>query len=69
MINNYDFNILITSGGFNDINNYVSDSNKELFQRISRGKKVLILANAAPKGTGNLKDGEIIKDKYNYGHS
>ncbi len=59
-----DFNILITSGGFNDINNYVSDSNKELFERISKGKKVLILANAAPEGTGNYVARENVKENF-----
>lgn len=60
----YEFNILITSGGFNDINNYVSDSNRKLFKRISKGKKVLILANAAPKGTGNYIARENVKENF-----
>ena len=63
-IDSEDFNILITSGGFNDINNYVSDSNKELFERISKGKKVLILANAAPEGTGNYIARENVKKNF-----
>lgn len=58
------FNILITSAGFNDINNYVSDNNKELFERISKGKKVLILANAAPEGTGNYVARENVKNNF-----
>ena len=60
----YEFNILITSGGFNDINNYVSYSNRELFERISKGKKVLVLANAAPEGTGNYSARENVKENF-----
>jgi len=63
-IDSDNFNILITSGGFNDINNYISDSNKELFIRISKGKKVLILANAAPEGTGNYIARENVKNNF-----
>ena len=46
-------NIIVTSGGFNIINNYVSEENIEYFKKISFGKKVLIIANAAPIGSGN----------------
>lgn len=46
-------NIYVTSGGFNTINNYVSANNIKLFKEISNNKKVLIVANAAPIGTGN----------------
>ena len=58
------FNILITSSGFNDINNFVSDNNKELFERISKDKNVLILANAAPEGTGNYIARENVRDNF-----
>ena len=57
-------NILITSGGFNTINNYVSDDNIELFKRIANGKKVLIVANAAPEGSGNYVARENVKENF-----
>ena len=57
-------NILITSGGFNTINNYVSDDNIELFKRITNGKKVLIVANAAPEGSGNYVARENVKENF-----
>lgn len=47
-------NILVTSAGFNSINNFVSEENIRKFEEISKGKKVMILANAAPAGTGNF---------------
>ena len=57
-------NIYITSGGFNSINNYVSDENIKLFKEISVGKKVLILANAAPYGSGNYVARENVKENF-----
>ena len=57
-------NIYITSGGFNSINNYVSDENIKLFKEISIGKKVLILANAAPYGSGNYVARENVKENF-----
>ena len=57
-------NILVTSGGFNTVNNYVSDENVELFKKISSGKKVLIIANAAPEGTGNYVARENVKENF-----
>lgn len=57
-------NIIITSGGFNTINNYVSDENIELFKKISTGKKVLIIANAAPEGSGNYVARENVKENF-----
>ena len=57
-------NILVTSGGFNTVNNYVSDENIELFKKISSGKKVLIIANAAPEGTGNYVARENVKENF-----
>lgn len=41
-------NIIVTSGGFNTINNYVSEDNIKLFKELSNNKKIMILANAAP---------------------
>lgn len=58
------FNIVLTSSGFNDINNYVSDEMKELFTTIAKGKKVMILANAAPEGTGNYIARENVKNNF-----
>ncbi len=57
-------NILVTSGGFNSINNYVSDENIELFKTIANGKKVLIIANAAPEGSGNFVARENVKENF-----
>ncbi len=57
-------NIIITSGGFNSVNNYVSKENIELFKEISNGKKVLIIANAAPEGTGNYIARENVKENF-----
>lgn len=57
-------NIIVTSGGFNTVNNYVSDENVELFKKISSGKKVLIIANAAPEGTGNYVARENVKENF-----
>ncbi len=57
-------NILVTSGGFNTVNNYVSDDNKELFKKIANGKKVIIVANAAPEGTGNYIARENVRDNF-----
>ena len=48
-------NIIVTSGGFNTINNYVSEENIKLFKEIAENKRVMIIANAAPEGTGNFK--------------
>jgi peptidase E len=57
-------NILVTSGGFNTINNYVSDENIELFKKIANGKKVLIIANAAPRESGNYVARENVKENF-----
>ncbi len=57
-------NILVTSGGFNSINNYVSEENIELFKKIANGKKVLIIANAAPEGNGNYVARENVKENF-----
>lgn len=57
-------NILVTSGGFNSINNYVSEENIELFKKISNGKKVLIIANAAPPESGNYIARENVKENF-----
>ena len=56
--------ILLTSGGFNIVNNYVSEENIELFKEISNGKKVLIIANAAPEGSGNYIAREDVKKNF-----
>lgn len=57
-------NIIVTSGGFNTINNFVSEENIKLFEKISKNKKVMILANAAPVGTGNFKARENVKENF-----
>lgn len=57
-------NILITSSGFNTVNNYVSDENINLFKEISNGKRVIIIANAAPYGTGNYVARENVKENF-----
>lgn len=56
--------ILVTSGGYNTVNNYVSDENIELFNKISNGKKVLIIANAAPETSGNYIARENVKENF-----
>lgn len=58
------FNLVLSASGFNDINNYVSDKSKELFKEISKDKRVLIIANAAPEGNGNYIARENVKDNF-----
>ena len=57
-------NIIVTSGGFNTINNYVSEDNIKLFKDIAENKMVMILANAAPVGTGNYIAREDVKQNF-----
>ena len=57
-------NILVTSAGFNTINNYVSEDNIKLFKEISNGKKVLIIANAAPPDSGNYIARENVLENF-----
>lgn len=57
-------NIIITSGGFNTINNYVSEDNIKLFKKIASGKKVVIISNAATFGSGNYKARENVKENF-----
>jgi len=57
-------NIILTSGGFNDAHNFVSNESKALFKRITQGKNVMILANAAPEGTGNFDARENVKKNF-----
>ncbi len=57
-------NLLVTSAGFNSINNYVSKDNIELFKKISNGKKVVIVANAAPPESGNYIARENVKENF-----
>lgn len=58
------YNIVLTSSGFNDINNYVSDEIKQLFKTISNNKKIAVIANAAPDGTGNYAARENVKNNF-----
>ena len=57
-------NIFVTSGGFNTINNYVADDNIRLFEKLSKGKRVLVIANAAPEGTGNYVARKNVRDNF-----
>lgn len=57
-------NIIITSGGINTINCYVSSENMEFFKTISENKKIMVLANAAPIGTGNYVARENVKNNF-----
>lgn len=57
-------NIIVTSGGFNTINNFVSEENIKLFKELSNNKKVMVLANAAPVGTGNYKARDNVKENF-----
>lgn len=57
-------NIILTSSGFNYANNYVSDDSKILFGKKAKEKKVMILANAAPEGTGNFVARDNVKNNF-----
>ena len=57
-------NIIVTSGGFNTINNNVSDENIKFFKKLANGKRVLIVANAAPEGSGNYVARENVKNNF-----
>lgn len=41
--------------------NFVSEENIKLFKELSNSKKVMILVNVAPVGTGNYKARDIEK--------
>lgn len=58
----YKENIVLTSSGFNNAHNYVSNESVGLYKRISKDQKVMILANAAPEGTGNFDARENVKE-------
>lgn len=58
------FNLILSSSGFNDINNKISDEIVGLFKKISKDKKVLIIANAAPMGTGNYIARDNVKQNF-----
>lgn len=58
------FNIVLTSSGFNDLFNEVSTENIELFTNIAKNKKVMILANAAPKESGNYPAREKVRQNF-----
>lgn len=57
-------NIILTSSGFNNVNNFVSEKMKQLFRELAKGKKVMILANAAPEGTGNYNARANVKENF-----
>lgn len=57
-------NIIVTSSGFNTINNYVSKENVELFKKICKYKKVLIIGNAAAFGTSNYIARDNVKENF-----
>lgn len=57
-------NILITSAGFNTVNNYVSEENIKILKEKSKAKNVLIISNAAPEGTGNYISRQNVKDNF-----
>lgn len=59
-----EYNLVLTSSGFNDINNYVSEDMKELLASISKNKKIMVLANAAPIGTGNYIARDNVKENF-----
>lgn len=58
------YNLVLTSSGFNDINNYVSEEMRDLFKEIANKKKVMILSNAAPLGSGNYIARENVKNNF-----
>ena len=57
-------NIIVTSSGFNTINNYVSEDNIKLFKNIATNKKIMILANAASVETANFKARKNVKENF-----
>ncbi|MBR2704876.1 MAG: Type 1 glutamine amidotransferase-like domain-containing protein [Clostridia bacterium] len=57
-------NIIVTAGGFNSVNNYVSEDNIKLFKEIAENKKVMVLSNAAPEGTGNYIARENVRENF-----
>lgn len=58
------YNMILTSSGYNDINNYVSEEIVNLFKSISKNKKVMIISNAAPKDSGNYIARENVKNNF-----
>jgi len=58
------FNIVLSSSGYNDINNFVSEKSKKLFAQIARNKKIMILANAAPVNSGNYVARENVAENF-----
>lgn len=58
------YNMILTSSGYNDVNNYVSEDMIKLFKSISRNKKIMIISNAAPEGTGNYIARENVKSNF-----
>ncbi len=57
-------NIILTSSGFNDINNFVSVEMKVLFRSIAFNKKVMVLSNATPQGSGNYVARDNVRDNF-----
>lgn len=58
------FNIVLTSSGFNDLYNFVSKQNKDFLHSITKNKKVMVLSNAAPEGTGNFIARECVRKNF-----
>lgn len=58
------FNVVLSSSGFNDINNFVSDESRNLFAQIALDKRVMILANAAPITNGNYIARENVAENF-----
>lgn len=58
------YNLLLTASGYNEINNYVSEEMKKLFRQIVPNKNIMILANAAPIGTGNYVARDNVKENF-----
>ena len=58
------YNMILTSSGYNDVNNYVSEDIISLFKSISKNKNIMIISNAAPKGTGNYIARENVKNNF-----
>lgn len=58
------YNLILTSSGFNDVHNYIPEDMKNLYKEISKDKKIMILANAAPMGDGNYNARGCVKNNF-----
>lgn len=62
MKNKNDFNIMITSNGF--LNGTRTKQIDEIYKQIATNKKILFVANAAPKESGNYIARTVVKENF-----